>query len=188
MTSPLLYRLSMPARLAFLLLLFLLSACGSASVSDLKFMHDYRAAQLEQVARQFMKNGTLYSLGIAPFYDPSLCEHVNAWHRCSRSGPWENWDIQAEKKVYLDSLPEVLKREHISATSYKNMAQFLRDNNLRGIAINSPDEVTRCVAFEAGLDGLLYAPDTTFHLTQDQEYLYVKRLSPHWHLYSRDWN
>ena len=125
-------------------------------------------------------------MSLAPFYDPSLCEHVNTWRRCRRSGPWEMWDIQAEKHIFLDSLPDVLKRERISVRTYTYFDRFLRDNNLRGISGNV--ETDSSVDFTAGLDGLRYTRDTSYHLKQDHEYLYVKRLSPHWHVYSRDWN
>ena len=165
--------------------LALLSACGR-SPSDLEVLHSVRGEGLEQIADQFLADSSLRNLGVAPAWDPSLCEWVNTWRRCSRSGAWEDWDMVHTRKVFLPSLFAVLKHEKIAVDTYDQYAHLLRTSNLSGIEKGL--ESVNCVDFTSGLNGLRYCRDTSYQLDPDHEYLYVKRLSPHWHVYTRDWN
>lgn len=171
----------------FFLLFWLPVSCTDNGGRDtLRELVHAKADRLETVSERFLADTLLRGIIITAWYDRFSCEMVNSWRQCYKKGPWRAWNMTTTRYDSLPNLAAVLKQEKINPETYAFYTDFLKNEGLHSLDQSLACEY--CTEIELGLDGLIYSRDTTFRFKADREYMRVERLTPHWHLYTRDWN
>ena len=160
-------------------------SCGfGLKKRELKSLVDSNKDSLQIFCNDFLKQSEIRNICIAASYDKNQCDVVNSW--CLRFKNWETWSEEKKSTIYLKTLDEVLADQKISKTTYNNYSDFLKRHNLK--SISKVWNCETCVDLEYDLDGLRYSQDNKYQLKQDNEYLSVEQINPHWTFYHRDWN
>ncbi|WP_282037332.1 hypothetical protein [Saccharicrinis aurantiacus] len=167
-----------------LTLLLSISTLTSCKRIDIKSVLSANQETLQTICNDFLRQGTITYINITSHYDKGTCDGVNYWSLCFQK--WEKYNKQTEKRIYLNSLEEVLKYEKIDIGDYMALVNTLKKYHLK--SISKVYNCSSCVDLEFDLEGLRYSQDSTYRLKKDFEYLQVEQINTNWAYYQRDWN
>ncbi len=120
----------------------------------------------------------------------STTESVNSCSRYpeKRDTPWtcsqgEYPDIVS---INFSNIDAVLEHEHISKDEYEYYINFMKKYKFSGVGKNNDE---KSVELEDKLKGLrYYEQKNSTGFTENNEYLFIKKINEHWFYYVRDWN
>ncbi|OHA58444.1 MAG: hypothetical protein A2571_01540 [Candidatus Vogelbacteria bacterium RIFOXYD1_FULL_44_32] len=120
----------------------------------------------------------------------STTESINSCSRYPEEGdtPWtcSEGEYPNIVSINLASINAVLEHEHIPNEEYQYFVDFMERYKFNGVGKNNND---RSVEIEDKLKGLrYYEQQNSSKLTENNEYLFVKKINEHWFYYVRDWN
>lgn len=148
----------------------------------------YRNDQsFNQFVAEFLNQNEIRNMGIKY----GLGNHLKIINNCSYRLDKENkikfecleGKYPNESFVYFDNIDEVLKYQKIEMDTYLKTYNFLKKYGMDGIG--KDDKV---VDIESGLNGLRYYIDKNQAFSEDDEYIYVKKINDNWYVFTRDWN